>query len=449
MKGTKRLRGKSWQLRAYAGTKGAGDEIRISQTIRPRQTPDGGTEPVPDREADDELIKLVSRAIRMRDGGAAVSGKKQKQGIVTLKEGFEAWLKSARPNLEPNGADTDEDVLRNYVFPHLGHLELWRFRPNQLAAPGDADYDPDLVSMQAFYALLTEKGTIGRRRVDRRTREVTIVGAGQPLGSEMIRRVHGTCRRGFAYCVERNWIRSNPAVGAKLPPKIKRAASTPAPSALVAFVEFLIEDDPELLCFLDLMNSGARRVDMGLQWTEVSFAAEGGGAVTFGVRGLITARDENGKTQVLVRTTPTRKRKLRTVAIDAGPASRLMALRTHQQARAALCGISLPDTAFVFSGAPDGTAPRHPGWFSVGFRNAKKRAAKAGVGGLNGVRPYDVRHFMITQLLAHGMPAAVVAERAGNSERTMDAFYRHAVPAQDQAAAELMARIMRDASSSC
>jgi integrase len=100
----------------------------------------------------------------------------------------------------------------------------------------------------------------------------------------------------------------------------------------------------------------------------------------------------------------------------------------------------------VFSGAPDGSQPRNPGWFSGGFRNAKKRATKAGIGGLAGVRPYDVRHFMITQLLAHGVAPAVVAERAGNSQRTMDAFYRHAVPAQDQAAAELMARIMREAS---
>jgi integrase len=439
VKGSKRLRGRSWQLRAYSGSRD-GTKLEISDTIPPRKNPDGTRVPVSEDEADDALAKLVVRAIRIRDGGA-VPNRKQKQGIVTLEEGFTAWLASARPNLEPNGADTDEDVLRNYVFPHLGHIELWRFRPNQLAAPGDADYDPDIVSMQAFYAMLAERGTAGRRRVDG-----TIVGRGKPLGSEAIRRTHGTCRRAFAYCIERNWIRSNPTVGAKLPAKIKRAASTPAPATLATFVAFLVDDDPEILVFLDLMNSGARRVDMGLQWAEVSFAAEGGGAVTFGVRGLITARDENGKSQVLVRTTPTRKRKLRTVALDAGPASRLMALRTHQEARAALCGIALPDTAYVFSGAPDGSVPRNPGWFSGGFRNAKKRATKAGIDGLAGVRPYDVRHFMITQLLAHGVAPAVVAERAGNSQRTMDAFYRHAVPAQDQAAAELMARIMREAS---
>jgi hypothetical protein len=439
VKGTKRLRGKSWQLRAYSGSRD-GTKLEISDTIPPRKNPDGTRVPVSEDEADDALAKLVVRAIRIRDGGT-VSVRNQKRGIVTLQEGFEAWLTSARPNLEPNGADTDEDVLRNYVFPHLGHIELWRFRPNQLAAPGDPDYDPDVVSIQAFYAMLAERGTAGRRRVDG-----SIVGRGKPLGSEAIRRTHGTCRRAFAYCMDRGWVSSNPTVGAKLPPKINRAASTPAPPVLAAFVGFLVEDDPEILVFLDLMNSGARRVDMGLQWAEVSFAAEGGGAVTFGVRGLITARDENGKSQVLVRTTPTRKRKLRTVALDAGPASRLMALRTHQEARAALCGIALPDSAYVFSGALDGSQPRNPGWFSGGFRNAKKRAGKAGIGGLGGVRPYDVRHFMITQLLAHGVAPAVVAERAGNSQRTMDAFYRHAVPAQDQAAAELMARIMREAS---
>lgn len=442
MRGTKRLRGKSWQLRAYAGIQPDGTPRIISDTVPARTTPGGAKEAVPEREAEDALVKLCARAARLRDGGA-VTTRRQKDGKVTLLEGFEAWLKSARPTLEPNGADTDEDVLRNYVFPHLGHLELWRFRPHQLAAPGDGDYDPDIISMQAFYAMLAEKGTAGRRRVDG-----TIVGQGKPLGSEAIRRTHGTCRRAFGYCMDRGWVRSNPAIGAKLPPKIKRAATTPAPSALAEFVAFLETDDPETLVFLDLMNSGARRVDMGIQWPEVSFSASGGAAVTFGVRGLINARDENGNGLVLVRTTPTRKRKLRTVAVDAGPASRLMALRTHQEARAALCGIALASDAFVFSGAPDGSEPRSPMWFSGGFRRAKARAAKAGIGGLTGVRAYDVRHFMCSQLLAHGVAPAVVAERAGNSMRTMDAFYRHAVPAQDQAAADLMARIMREAASS-
>jgi site-specific recombinase XerD len=445
MKGSKRLRGDSWQLKAYVGVNPDGSPKPIYETVPPRVLADGTKKAVSEDEANDALAKLVIRAIRIRDGGG-VSTRNQKQGIVKLREGFDAWLKKARPNLEPNGADTDEDVLRLYVYPHLGDFELWRFRTDQLAAPGDPDYDQDIVSMTAFYAMLAEKGTAGTRRVDRKTREVTIVGAGQPLGSDTIRRVHGTCRRAFAYCVARGWIRSNPAVGATLPAKIGRGASIPTPSALAAFVAFLLEDDPEIVCFIDLMGSGARRCDMGIQWPEVSFAAEGGGAVTFGMRGLITARDpETKKAQVLVRTTPTKKRKLRTVALDAGPAARLMALRTHQEAKAALCGISLPQDAFVFSGEPDGSLPRHPGWFSASFRNAKARAAKAGIV-LAGVRPYDVRHFMCSTMLAHGVAPAVVAERAGNSMRTMDSHYRHAVPAADQAAADLMARIMREAS---
>jgi integrase len=423
----------TWQIRAYAGVDpDTGKARELSETVHgPRSL------------AEDRLAYLLLRAMRKRDGGAAVSSKRREAGILTVFEGFEAWRTFAKANLEPNGADTDEDILRNYVYPHLGDIELWRLRPNQLAAPGDPEYDPDLVSLTAFYYMLAERGSRGRVRADG-----TITGRGRPLGSQAIRRTHGVIRRALAYCLDRGWVSSNAAIGAKMPPVVKRTTTTPPAAALAAFVDFLEQDDPEILCFLDLMNSGARRVDMGLQWAEVSFAAEGGGAVTFGVRGLITARDENGKSEVLVRTTPTRKRKLRTVALDAGPASRLMALRTHQEARAALCGISLPDTAYVFSGAPDGSEPRNPNWFSGGFRNAKKRAAKAGIGGLAGVRPYDVRHFMITQLLAHGVAPAVVAERAGNSQRTMDAFYRHAVPAQDQAAAELMARIMREASSS-
>lgn len=435
MRGSKRLRGKSWELRAYAGRVDGADRI-LTQTIPPRPGPHG-LEAVPARQADDALAKLIARAALLRDGGPVNVARRRKMRRVTLYEGFEAWREHARGDLEPNGADTDEDILRNYVYPHLGDVELWRLRPGQFAAPGDPDHNPDIVSLTAYYFMLATTGTAGRRRKDG-----TLVGAGKPLGAQTIRRVHGVIRRALDYCQQRDWIATNPAVGAKLPAVVKRPSTIPDVASLAAFVAFLGGDDPELLCFIDLMNSGARRVDMALQWADITFGSEGGGAVTFGIRGLITARDDTGKNEVLVRTTTTRKRKLRTVALDAGPAGRLMALRTHQEARAALCGIELADTAFVFSAVPDGSEPRFPSWFSGGFRNAKQRAARAGLTGLAGVRPYDVRHFMGTQLLAHGVAPAVVAERMGNSQRTMDAFYRHAVPAKDQAAADLMAKIM-------
>lgn len=438
MRGTKRLRGNSWQLRAYAGMQADGTELRISETIPPRQGP-RGPEPVPERQADEALAKLIARAARLRDGGTAPR-RSQRQKRVTVREGFTAWQEFARPHLEPNGADTDDDVLRNYVLPHLGDVELWRLRPDQLAAPGDQDYDPDLVSVTAFYAMLAERGSAGRRR-----RDGVVTGAGRPLGAQTIRRVHGVMRRALDYCVDRNWVRSNPAVGAKLPPVVKRMSTIPQAEVLTAFVEFLEADSLEVVCFLDLMNSGARRVDMGLWWSEVSFGAEGGGAVTFGARGLITSRGADGKPVVQVRTTPTKKRRLRTVAVTPAAASRLLRLRVERESQAAICGVHLSADAFVFPNPEfaDGSRPRDPQWFSGSFRYAKRRAAKAGVEGLERVRPYDVRHFMGTQLLAHGMAPAVVAERMGNSQRTMDQFYRHAVPAQDQAAADLMARIMQ------
>lgn len=452
MRGKKRLRGNSWQLRVYVETKPDGREWWITETLPARPGPNG-PEPLPERDADRALAALVVRAGRLKDGDATIPGRRQKERRLTVRDGFTAWLAHARPTLEPNGADTDEDILTNYVFPHLGDVELWRLRPDQLAAPGDPDWDPDLVSMTAYYAMLAERGAIGRRRLaDPRQRagrhpdrETIVVGAGGPLGAATIRRVHGVCRRALDYCVDRNWVRSNPAVGAKLPPVVKRTSTIPAAAALAAFVQFLEDDDPEILCFLDLMNSGARRVDMAIQWADLTIGAEGGGAVTFGQRGLISARGADGRPETLVRTTPTKKRRLRTVALAPAATGHLLALRVRREAEAALCGATLPDGAYVFSAAPGGLTPRNPAWFTGAFRQAKRRAGRAGIGGLDGVRPYDVRHFMGTQLLAHGVAPAVVAERMGNSQRTMDAFYRHAVPAQDQAAADLMARIMRDA----
>lgn len=421
-----------WQLRAYAGINAeTGKERWLSKTVTG-----------PERRADDELAALVVRAARYRDGGGTISGKRVAGGLVTVREAFEAWREYARPTLEPNGADTDEDVLRNYVYPHLGYVALWQLRADQLAAPGDPDHDPDIVSLTAYYHMLAERGSAGRAYTSGR-----VDPGGKPLGGETIRRVHGVVRRGLGYAVARGWVSQNAAVGAHLPPKAKRQATTPQPADLAAFVDWLIEDDPEILAFIHLMGSGARRVDMGVRWGEVSFGAEGGGAVTLGARGLITARDSDGRPVTMVRTTPTKKRKLRTVALDQAAATALQAHSTARQAAAALAGVTLTGDCYVFAADIEGLEPRSPQWFTGGFRYAKRRAEKAKVTGLAGVRPYDVRHFMITQLLAHGMAPAVVAERAGNSQRTMDAFYRHAAPAQDQAAADLMARIMRQSRS--
>jgi integrase len=121
--------------------------------------------------------------------------------------------------------------------------------------------------------------------------------------------------------------------------------------------------------------------------------------------------------------------------VAVGPAT-LDLLRAHrvEQAKAALAaGVSLAPDAYVFSHQPDGSKPIRPDGVSHRFA---KLAQSLGVR----CRLHDLRHFMVTQLVAAGVDVRTVAGRAGHVDggRTTLGTYAHFQHAQDRQAAELL-----------
>jgi|GEM_PF-1625959 len=408
----------SWELKAYAGTDpDTGRKRWVYQTVKATSR----------RAAEKSLTELVHRVDRQRAAGqpARPGRKRTAPAPVTVRQALDAWFAWAT-HLEPNGRARAREWIDRYVLPKLGDVPLWRLRPDLLVEPGDPGFDPDLVSLSAYYVeLMTSGGRDGR-----------------PLAAPTVRRVHAILRSGFDYAVARNWVAANPAIGARIPKVAKRPATTPEAHALTAFLAFLELENPALVALLHVMASGARRVDLALRWEEVDLdRAE----LVLGKRGLITGLDGDGREVTIVSDSETHKRRLRRVALDSRAVA---ALRAHRDAAVALavdCGEYLRGDAYVFSPDPAGRRPYRPDWATKTYARLRARAAAAGIAGLERVRLYDVRHFMATQLLAAGCPAAVVAERMGSSERTLDHHYRHAVPARDRAAADMMDAIWRDA----
>ena len=93
--------------------------------------------------------------------------------------------------------------------------------------------------------------------------------------------------------------------------------------------------------------------------------------------------------------------------------------------------------AFVFSAAPDGSAPLHPDTVTSGFQRLCRRL------GLNGVRLHDLRHLHATQLLAAGVPVRTVSGRLGhaNAATTLN-VYAHFLDASDRQAAEVIGGLL-------
>lgn len=91
--------------------------------------------------------------------------------------------------------------------------------------------------------------------------------------------------------------------------------------------------------------------------------------------------------------------------------------------------------AFVFS-RPDGR-PWLPNHVTKRFIAARSRA------GLGHFRLHDLRHFMATQMLAAGVPIAVVAQSLSHARASTTLnVYAHAIPGGDRAAADTIALLL-------
>jgi integrase len=90
----------------------------------------------------------------------------------------------------------------------------------------------------------------------------------------------------------------------------------------------------------------------------------------------------------------------------------------------------------VFSHTPDGQAPIRPDYMTHRFTVLAKRLKVT-------CRLHDLRHFMVTQLVAGGVDWRTVSGRAGHADGHMTlGTYAHFQQAQDRQAAEFMDELL-------
>lgn len=131
-------------------------------------------------------------------------------------------------------------------------------------------------------------------------------------------------------------------------------------------------------------------------------------------------------------------RSKRRVAIGAGVVALLRARRLEQAKEALAGGVSLSPDAYVFSHEADGSRPIRPDSVTHRFTALARRLEVD-------CRLHDLRHFLVTQLIASGVDVRTVSGRVGHRDggRTTLGTYAHFQAAQDRQAAELMERLLR------
>jgi integrase len=157
--------------------------------------------------------------------------------------------------------------------------------------------------------------------------------------------------------------------------------------------------DPEWGPLLWLtMLSGSRRGEIcALRWYHVDLE-----------RAVLWVPQSVAQTRQGLKLKETKNRKGRRIALDPHTVDLLIEHRGRWQKRCATLGCELVDEAFLFSPAPDGSAPFVPRSVTQRYRWMAVRLK------LRSTRLHSLRHYSATELLAAGVNLRTVAGRLGH-----------------------------------
>ena len=306
------------------------------------------------------------------------------------------WRLSVRP-ISPTTVAAYRGYINRSILPSLGRLQVGQL---------------DAATLDTFYARLRRHG--GKD--------------GRPLAASSVRQIHAILSGALTRAVVWGWISHNPARLASPPSREQADTQPPAVEDAARLLSTAAAEDPELGLFLRLaVVLGARRGELcALRWSEVDLdqgeVLIAGAVVRVPQRGPARQADQDPCQA------PRRRRRRHRRG--------LRARRVAQAKDALACGTTLAADAYVFSHVPDGSKPIDPDGISHRFQRLARRLGVR-------CRLHDLRHFMVTQLVAGGVDWRTVSGRAGHADGHMTlATYAHFQQAQDRQAAEFMDELL-------
>jgi integrase len=378
MRGHLEDRGKDiWRLKVFVGRRPDGTKLYASRTFR------GGK-------------RAAENALRVFIGELGLAPESITD--ATVADLAHRWAAVARPNLSPTTMEEYDRLIARIIVPQLGPTKLRALRPAQF---------------DALYAMLLTKG--GAK--------------GKPLSPATVHHVHRLLHRILRQGVRWGWLVTNPAANATPPRVPKPELDVPDADDVLLLLARVGELDPDLGALLRVAAvTGARRGELcALRWTDVDFVAGT----------MVIARAVVGRSNGSVTERQTKTGNRRRIALDRDTLDVLGRHRNRCEARAEVADATLPDDAFIFSPAVDGSQPWRPDGVSLALRRMRTR-----LGATSGTL-LSLRHFAATQLLAAGIDIRTVAGRIGHSQpSTTLNRYTEWLQARDQDAAETIGSIL-------
>ena len=282
-----------------------------------------------------------------------------------------------------------ENRIYNHIIPDIGKISLNKLSQSDL---------------QQFYARVKNSG--------RKIRAETL---GPGLSDRMVRAVHANCRMALQRAVQEGLIRTNPAVGCKLPPKKAREMQVLTQNEIIRFLHQAKEEGCYELFLLEL-GTGMRRGEiLALKWSDLNFAT---GELHI-ERQVYIIRAE------VIISAPKTKASIRTVIL---PPSLLKALAAYKET---------VDSEWMFPSPTDNGRPRNPSSVRTRLQLILERA------GCKKVRFHDLRHTFATMALEHGMDVKTLSATIGHvsSATTLDIYSHITDTMQRQAAVHIDRKI--------
>lgn len=324
---------------------------------------------------------------------------------TTVDQAVLQWLEVAQLALTTR--ERYEDLIRLYIRPSLGGRALGKV---------------DAELLERFYARLLKCRDLCQG--SRRRAHIC-----HPLAATTVRKIHFILRATFERAVRWRYLSVNEAALAEPPAVTRHEPDPPTPEEAAQLINEAWSTDPAwgLLLWLTMLTGSRRGEVSALRWQHVDLE-----------RGTLTVERSNAQTRAGLHEKTTKTAQRRRVALDEGT---VLLLREHRRRMEDQCrqlGIRLGASAYLFSPAPDGSAPFSPHAMSQRYRRLAGRL------GLRSTRLHSLRHYAATQLVAAGVDIRTVAGRLGHGSggattlRTYAAWMDEA----DRRAATTMADLM-------
>ncbi|HUP69899.1 MAG TPA: tyrosine-type recombinase/integrase [Acidimicrobiales bacterium] len=258
---------------------------------------------------------------------------------------------------------------------------------------------------------------------------------GEAMSVRSVQALHKTVKAAYALAVNKGQLVRNPAALATPPATVEPKRCWYSPAQVGTFLRYVagLEHPPLPTALLDtLVDTGGRRGEvLGLRWEDIDLDA---GTAT--ITRQITAHPTTKALEVR----PTKRPRSKSiVGLHPGTVAALRQRRAQQHQDRLLMGAGWPKdslhTGLVFTW-PNGEAI-HPDTVT---RVVGRLSVQAGLPHLT---PHGLRHAFASAALSARVPVEVVAARLGNTARVVQEVYAHVIPADDQAAAQVVGDLYR------